>query len=135
MSKTPKRPSKRPAKPKSHRLDSLLVETRRFEPPVAFAKRANIRDPRIWAKAAKDPDRYWASWAKQLDWFKPFKTVSKGKMGAARWFLGGKLNACYNALDRHLTGPRRWKTALLWVGEDQKHRALTYYELREETAR
>jgi acetyl-CoA synthetase len=127
--------AKRPAAAKSRNLDSLLIEKRRFDPPAAFAKQANIRDPRIWAKAAEDTDRYWASWAEQLDWFKPFKTVSKGKMGATRWFLGGKLNACYNALDRHLGGPRRWKTALLWVGEDQKHKALTYYELREETAR
>jgi acetyl-CoA synthetase len=111
------------------------MEHRRFAPPPAFAEQAAIRDPRIWAKAAKDPDRYWADWARQLAWFKPFDTVSKGKMGSTRWFSGGELNACHNAVDRHLDGPRRWKTALLWVGEDQKHRALTYYELREECAR
>jgi len=128
------------AKPKSaakseRSISSLLVEKRRFDPPAAFAKQANARDRNVWAKAAKDPEGYWAGWARQLDWFKPFHKVSAGAMGSTRWFLGGKLNACHNALDRHCDGPRRWKTALLWVGEDQNHRALSYYELRQETAR
>ncbi|MGH7443093.1 MAG: AMP-binding protein, partial [bacterium] len=127
--------SKAPKAGELQRLDTLLMETRNFAPPKAFAATANIRDAKVWTKAAKDPDAYWAGWAKQLSWFKPFKTVRQGGMGSARWFLGGKLNACHNAVDRHLDGPRRWKTALLWVGEDQSHRALGYYELREETAR
>ena len=120
---------------KNKQLDSLLVEKRLFKPSAAFVRQANANDPKIWAKAAKDPDKYWASWARQLSWFKPFTSVRSGKIGSARWFEGGKINACYNALDRHLEGPRRWKTALLWVGEDQKHRAITYYEMREEAAR
>ena len=116
-------------------LDTLLLEKRVFKPEPGFASRANIRDAKVWAKAAANPDKYWGAWADQLSWFKPYKTVHKGKIGQAQWFLGGKLNACYNALDRHLNGPRKWKTAMLWVGEDQSHRAITYYEMREETAR
>ncbi len=116
-------------------LSNLLIEKRKFKPSAAFTKQANMNDPKVWAKAAKNPDKYWAGWADQLHWFKKYKTVRKGKMGDATWFLGGKLNACYNALDRHLDGPRRYKTALLWQGEDMSHRAITYYEMREETAR
>ena len=120
---------------KAKQMDTLLTESRVFKPSAAFTRLANINDPKVWAKAAKDPDKFWSRWADQLSWFKPYKAVRSGNMGAAQWFTGGKLNACYNALDRHLDGPRRWKTAMLWVGEDQSHRALTYYEMREETAR
>ncbi len=116
-------------------LDSLLIEKRQFRPSKEFIKQANIADPNIWKKAAKNSDKYWGDWAKQLSWFKPFKTVRKGKISDSTWFLGGKLNAAYNALDRHVESDRRWKTAILWVGEDQKHRAISYYELREEVAR
>ena len=124
------------AKPAQQKqMDSLLTEKRLFKPSKAFVEQANMADKNIWKKAGKDSDKYWGDWAKQLSWFKPFKTVRKGKMGDATWFLGGKLNAAYNALDRHLDGPRRYKTAILWVGEDQKHRAISYYEMREEVAR
>jgi acetyl-CoA synthetase len=116
-------------------LSNLLVEKRKFKPNKAFAKQANIKDPKVWKKAAKNPDKYWAGWADQLDWFKPYKKIRKGKMGDASWFLGGKLNACHNALDRHVEGDRRHKTAILWQGEDMAHRALSYYEMRQETAR
>jgi acetyl-CoA synthetase len=116
-------------------MDSLLVEKRRFAPPKDFARQANLKDPLIWKKAAKNPEKYWAGWADQLSWFKPYKKVREGKIDSTRWFTGGKLNAAYNALDRHLAGPRRWKTAILWVGEDQTHRSISYYELRNEVAR
>jgi acetyl-CoA synthetase len=116
-------------------LSNLLVEKRKFKPSKAFHKAANISDPKIWKKAAKHPQKYWAEWADQLDWFKPYKKIRQGKMGDAKWFLGGKLNACYNALDRHLEGPRRYKTAILWQGEDGSHRSLSYFEMREEVAR
>jgi acetyl-CoA synthetase len=119
----------------SKQLSSLLVEKRLFKPSKDFVKQANLHDAGIWKKAAKDPLKYWKSWGDQLSWFKPYKKVREGKMGNATWFTGGKLNASYNALDRHVEGGRRWKTAILWVGEDQKHRAITYFELREEVAR
>jgi acetyl-CoA synthetase len=116
-------------------LDNLLTEKRKFKPAKEFTKQANINDPKVWKKAAKNPDKYWAKWADQLDWFKPYKKIRKGKMGDATWFIGGKLNACYNAVDRHAEGERRYKTAILWQAEDMTHRAITYFELREETAR
>src|SRR5580704_8676587 len=105
-------------------LDNLLTEKRKFKPSKEFIKQANIKDPKIWKKAAKNPDKFWASWGDQLDWFKPYKKVRKGKMGDATWFLGGKLNACYNAVDRHLLGKRRYKTAILWQGEDYTHSSI-----------
>jgi acetyl-CoA synthetase len=60
-----------------------------------------------------------------LDWQPPF----------AKWFVGGKLNLSDNCLDRHLTGPRRNKAALVWVGEPGDRRTLTYHELHREVCR
>ncbi len=131
MAKAKKTAGKRDEK----QLQTMLIEKRLFKPSKDFVKQANINDPGVWKKAAKNSDKYWGKWADELSWFKPYKKVRKGKMGDATWFLGGKLNAAYNALDRHVDGPRRYKTAILWVGEDQSHRAITYYELREEVAR
>src|SRR6185369_13623785 len=113
---------------KQEQMSSLLMEKRLFKPSKAFVAQANMADKNIWKKAAKNSDKYWGDWAKQLSWFKPFKSIRKGKMGDATWFLGGKLNAAYNALDRHLDGPRRYKTAILWVGEDQKNGAIPSFE-------
>jgi acetyl-CoA synthetase len=119
----------------AEQIDSLLIETRKFKPPAAFVKQANIQDPKIWDKAARNPEKYWADWAKQLHWFKPFKKVCEWKPPHAKWFLGGKINASYNCLDRHLDGPRRYKAAIIWEGEDGRSRTLTYQELHREVCK
>jgi acetyl-CoA synthetase len=119
----------------AEQIDSLLVENRKFKPSAAFVKQANQADPKIWDKAAKDPEKYWANWARQLHWFKPFKKVCDWKPPHAKWFLGGKINASYNCLDRHLDGPRRYKAALIWEGEDGRSRTLTYQELHREVCK
>ncbi|MES2201457.1 MAG: acetate--CoA ligase [candidate division FCPU426 bacterium] len=116
-------------------LSNLLVEKRKFKPSSAFVKQANINDPKVWAKAAKDPDKFWAGWADQLQWIKPYKKVSSGKMPRTQWFTGGKLNASANCLDRHLDGARRYKAAIIWQGENGDSRILTYWQMTQEVAR
>ena len=54
-----------------------------------------------------------------LDWQPPH----------AKWFVGGKLNASVNCLDRHVRGARRNKAALIWEGEPGDRRTLTYFDL------
>lgn len=115
-------------------IEVLLQEERTFPPPVTFQKAARIKDPQIYEKAAKDPEAYWAEWAKQLDWIRPWKNVLKWKPPFAKWFVDGKINACINCVDRHVfsgTGrhPRRNKAAILWEGEPGDTRVLTYWEL------
>ena len=76
-----------------------------------------------------------ANAAMQLSWFKPYDKVLEWNFPFAKWFVGGKINASYNCLDRHLTGPRRNKVALIWEGEPGDSRILTYQMLADEVGR
>ena len=98
-------------------LEALLKEERRFPPPESFRQSANARDPGIYERAAADPEGFWAEWARELVWFEPWQQVLDWQPPHAKWFIGGKLNAAYNCLDRHLSSARRNKAALLWEGE------------------
>ena len=98
-------------------LDVLLTETRRFPPPEHFAVGAVVTDRGLYESASADRLAFWESWAEKLDWFERWHTVLEWDPPHAKWFVGGKLNVSHNCLDRHLTGPRRNKTALIWEGE------------------
>jgi acetyl-CoA synthetase len=116
-------------------ITSVLKETRLFPPPEAFVKQALInvaeRD-RLAAWAEKDPDAFWAEQAKSLDWFAPFtKVLDWSNAPHAKWFLGGKINASHNCLDRHLAS-RKNKAAIIWEGEPGDSRTLTYQQLHRE---
>jgi acetyl-CoA synthetase len=118
---------------------SVLQEERLFPPPAEFSARARVRsmaDYEALAKrAADDPEGFWAEIAGQLHWHKPWSRVLEWKLPDAKWFVGGKTNMATNCLDRHLSGPRRDKTALLWEGEPGDERKLTYAELHGEVCR
>ena len=116
-------------------LVALLQEDRRFPPAEAFREAAHARDPGVYARAASDPEAYWAEWAEELHWFEPWHTVLEWTPPHAQWFVGGKLNAAYNCLDRHLGGARRNKAALVWEGEPGEVRTLTYQQLLGEVCR
>jgi acetyl-CoA synthetase len=94
-----------------------------------------VRDPGIYARAEADPEAFWAEWARELHWSTPWERVLEWNPPQAKWFVGGRLNAAYNCLDRHLDGPRRTKTALLWEGEPGDTRSFTYEELHREVSR
>jgi acetyl-CoA synthetase len=113
-------------------IDALLQETRVFPPPADFVAHANMHDPDIYARAAEDPDRFWAEAAERLDWFKRWDTVLEWKPPFATWFMGGQLNASYNCVDRHLKSWRRNKAAIIWEGEPGDSRVLTYADLARE---
>ncbi|HEU0012613.1 MAG TPA: acetate--CoA ligase [Longimicrobium sp.] len=116
-------------------LDSLLQEDRSFPPPPAFAARANAADRAVYEQAEADPEAYWEGWAEKLHWFRRWDRVLDWNPPFARWFLGGKLNAAYNCLDRHVEAGRGSKTALLWEGEPGDRRTFTYAELHAEVGR
>ncbi|MGH9369504.1 MAG: acetate--CoA ligase, partial [Thermoanaerobaculia bacterium] len=116
-------------------IEALLKENRAFPPPKAFARQANVRDPGVYRKADRNFQKYWADFARQLQWYKPWKKVLDWKPPKAKWFVGGKLNASVNCLDRHLDGPRRNKAALIWEGEPGDQRVLTYRELHRDVCK
>jgi len=116
-------------------IDVLLKEERRFRPASSFRKQANIADPEIYARAAKNPEAFWAARARELTWSRPFTKTLIWRPPHARWFVGGRLNASVNCLDRHLTGPLRNKAAILWEGEPGDERTLTYAQLHRETCK
>jgi acetyl-CoA synthetase len=110
-------------------IDALLQENRRFEPSAAFRAAANVNDPAVYDRAAKDPETFWADFARELDWTTPWTTVLEWTPPYAKWFVGGTLNASVNCVDRHAVGPRRNKAALIWEGEPGDRRTLTYFDL------
>ncbi|HEX2693335.1 MAG TPA: acetate--CoA ligase [Gemmatimonadaceae bacterium] len=116
-------------------IDVLLQENRKFEPPPGFARQANVSSPEIYEKAARDPEKFWADQARELEWIKPWTKVLEWKPPHAKWFIGGKLNVAANCIDRHLSGARRNKPALIWEGEPGDERTLTYAELHREVCR
>ncbi|MGH7468391.1 MAG: acetate--CoA ligase [Longimicrobiales bacterium] len=113
-------------------LEALLHEDRRFRPSAAFQAQASAADADIYARAAADPEAFWASFAAELDWFQPWQSVLDWRPPHAQWFVGGKLNVAHNCLDRHLAGPRRNKAALIWEGEPGDQRVFTYWDLHRE---
>src|SRR5579862_3010155 len=119
----------------SKTIDTLLDETRAFPPSDEFAAGANISDPSIYRRAAEKPFAFWESWAKKLDWFERWHTVCEFDAPFAQWFIGGKINACYNCVDRHVLGARADKIALLFEGEPGDVRTITYRELLSEVSK
>jgi acetyl-CoA synthetase len=110
-------------------LEALLHEHRKFEPPEAFRAAALLSDPAIYEKASADPEAYWAEQAATLEWMAPHERVLDWKPPHAQWFVGGKLNASVNCIDRHIRTPRRNKAALVFEGEPGDRRTLTYWDL------
>ncbi|HEY1953502.1 MAG TPA: acetate--CoA ligase [Gemmatimonadaceae bacterium] len=116
-------------------IDVLLEENRKFDPPAAFKRSANVSSPEIYQKAARDPEGFWADEARELEWVKPWSKVLDWKPPHAKWFIGGKINVTTNCIDRHLTGPRKNKAALIWEGEPGDERTLTYADLHREVSK
>jgi len=121
-------------------IESVLKESRLFPPPADFAAKAHIKSmaeyERLWQRGKDDPEGFWAEQAaRKLHWFKKWDRVLDWKPPHAKWFVGGTTNASFNCLDRHLTGPRKNKAALVWEGEPGDSRVLTYHQLHRETSK
>ncbi len=126
------------------RITSLKRDAASFPPPPAFAATARLSSAaeraRLHAESLADPEGFWGRMAgKHLAWFKPWERVLDWQPPNAKWFVGGRLNACYNCLDRHLGTPTEHKAALIWEGEMEgrpgQERVLTYRELFTEVCR
>ncbi len=120
-------------------ITSVLQETRTFPPAAEFIATARVsaeERERLCAWAERDPDGFWGEQAKSLHWFRPWKQIFDGSNPPFfKWFLGGKLNASFNGLDRHIESGNGNKAAIIWEGEPGETRTLTYSQLHREVCR
>jgi acetyl-CoA synthetase len=120
-------------------IESVLKEERIFAPAKEFSGKAQIKSlqeyEKIYQQAHDDPEGFWASMAKELDWFKPWEKVLEWNPPFAKWFVGGHTNMAHNCLDRHLTSARKNKAAIIWEGEPGDERILTYQVLHREVCK
>ena len=116
-------------------LETFSQEDRRFPPPPEFVAQANVKDPAIYERAAKDLEGFWSEQANALTWRKPFTKVLEWDAPYAKWFVGGELNISENCLDRHVKAGRGTKVAYHWEGEPGDTRTITYQDLLDETQR
>ncbi|MEP9362574.1 acetate--CoA ligase [Nocardioides sp. CN2-186] len=116
-------------------LSNLLKEDRRFEPPAEIADHANLK-AEAYERAAADPEAFWAEQAERLDWDQKWdRVLDWDDPPFAKWFVGGRLNASYNCVDRHVEAGRGDKVALHWVGEPvEDKRDITYAQLKDEVS-
>jgi acetyl-CoA synthetase len=120
-------------------IESHLVEKRVFKPAKTFSAKARLKNfaqyQRMHRESIKHPEKFWAREASELVWSKRWRKVVEWKPPFAKWFLGGKLNIAENCLDRHLSGHRRNKAAIIWEGEPGERRTLTYQQLHHEVCK
>jgi acetyl-CoA synthetase len=113
-----------------------LLDQERFEPPEDFAREALIGDLSEHEAAAKDRTGWWARQAGALHWFKKWDAVlDDSDPPFYKWFLGGKINASYNCLDRHVENGLGSRVAFHWRGEEGEERDVTYDELLRDVKR
>ncbi|MFM7624759.1 MAG: AMP-binding protein, partial [Actinomycetota bacterium] len=112
-------------------LSNLLSETRTFPPSKEFSDSANV-EASIYDEAERDRLAFWERQAERLHWFKKWDQVLDWQPPFAKWFVGGKLNASYNALDRHVLEGRGDRVAFYFEGEPGDSRTITYSQMLQE---
>jgi len=112
-------------------LETRLREQDYFRPPSQFVGQANVSDPAIYDEVGEFPEGF-ETYAELLDWDERWdETFDGSNPPFFEWFVGGKLNASYNCVDRHLA-ERKNQTALLWEGEGGEQRNISYQDLYRE---
>ncbi len=117
-------------------LENLSTEERRFEPPAEFAANANVT-AEAYEEAERDRLGFWEQQAERLDWDTKWdRVLDWDNPPFAKWFVGGRLNAAWNCVDRHVETGAGDKVAFHWVGEPEDDaRDITYAELKDEVCR
>ena len=109
-------------------IENLSQENRQFPPSAAFAAQANAKSD-LYSHAEKDRLAFWEEQARELTWDKNWETVLEWNSPYAKWFIGGKINASVNALDRHVAAGRGDRIAFHFEGEPGDTRTITYAQM------
>jgi acetyl-CoA synthetase len=112
----------------SESFENLSYEDRTFAPSAEFAANANAKLD-IYEIAKKNPIAFWESQAKNLHWDKKWDQVIDWQLPFAKWFIGGKINASYNCLDKHVLEGRGSRVAFHFEGEPGDTKTITYAQL------
>ena len=123
-------------------IDVLSTEKRTFPPSKEFSEKAHIKSidqyEQLYKRSVDDPEGFWAEMAeKQLSWYKKADKVLEWDFNKPdiKWFIGGKLNATYNCLDRFMNTPIKNKAAIIWEADDGESKTYTYQQLYYEVNR
>jgi len=114
-------------------IENLSQENRLFPPSPEFAAQANAK-PDLYASADKDRLAFWEEQARELTWDKPWDRVLEWNSPYAKWFIGGKINASVNALDRHVATGRGERIAFHFEGEPGDTRTITYSQMLDDVS-
>jgi len=109
-------------------LENLSHENRTFPPSPEFAAQANAKKT-LYEEAGRDPLAFWAEQADFLHWDRRWDQVLEWKVPDAQWFRGGRINASYNCLDRHVLEGRGERVAFYFEGEPGDTRTITYAQM------
>jgi acetyl-CoA synthetase len=119
-------------------ITSILKENRIFKPSKSFSSKAHIKSmkeyEKLYKKSIKNPEKFWAEKAEQLEWFKKWKTVLRNDKNFFKWFEGGKINVSYNCLDKNVK-ENKDKIALIWEPESGESKKYTYEQLLKEVCK
>lgn len=121
-----------PKKQDKRELTEVLQSSDKFySPSKKIIKESNVPDyEKTLKSAAKNTLKFWEEAAMELSWFKPWeKTFDEKKKPFYKWFVGGKCNLAYNALDRHMGTPIENKLAIIFEDENGTEKTYTYKEL------
>src|SRR5919199_1131894 len=110
--------------PESSNPSKIYEESEKIKVSLEGKKLDKIRK-----QAFENSEEFWAEHAKYLKWFKQWDKVLDWNPPFAKWFVGGKLNASVNCLDRHIDSDAKNKVAIIWEGENGESSSFTYYQL------
>jgi acetyl-CoA synthetase len=109
-------------------FENLSYEDRTFSPSDSFIKNANVKSD-VYQEAERDRLAFWEKQANRLDWDQRWNQVVDWQLPFAKWFVGGKLNASYNCLDRHVKAGLGDRVAFYFEGEPGDTARITYKQL------
>jgi acetyl-CoA synthetase len=113
-------------------IETMFLEERRYAPPPDFAAQANAQQ----SLYELEFEELWAKEAERVTWFEPWTTLLEWEPPYAKWYVGGKLNVCFNCVDRHVEAGKGGKVAYYWEGEpEDDRRELTFADLQTEVVR